>query len=45
MPRLRGRTLWLTLGIAAPVVVVGVALQRELTPRVALAQVATDMHP
>jgi hypothetical protein len=37
MPRLRGRTLWLTLGIAALVVVVGVALQRELTPRAAVA--------
>jgi hypothetical protein len=37
MPRPRGRTLWLTLVIAALVVVVGVALQRELTPRAAVA--------
>jgi len=39
MPRPRGRTLWLTLVIAALVVVVGVALQRELTPRAAVTPV------
>ena len=37
MPRPRARTLWLSLVIAALVVVVGVALERELTPRAAVA--------
>jgi hypothetical protein len=36
MPKLRARTLWLSLVIAALVVVVGVAMERELTPRAAV---------
>ena len=36
MPRSRARTLWLSLVIAALVVVVGLAMQRELTPRAAV---------
>jgi hypothetical protein len=36
MPKLRARTLWLSVLIAALVVVVGLAMQRELTPRAAV---------
>jgi hypothetical protein len=36
MPRLRARTLWLSIVIAALVVVVGLGMQRELTPRAAV---------
>ena len=36
MPRPRARTLWLSIVIAALVVVVALAMQRELTPRAAV---------